>query len=188
MRTDKGGEYYGRYIEDGQPPGLFAKFLQEHGIVARYTMPGSLDRNSVVERRNRTLMDMVRSMRSNSKLPKSLWTKALKTAVSILNRFQQRLSPRHHLNYGKVGPFEYVHLKLIFIHNAHQVQTGDGQPIIEVPQIAYDNPIDQVVQDSPKIVEQPVEQYDPQENVNTTLRRSTRARKTAIPSDCVVYL
>ena len=34
MRTDKGGEYYGRYIEDGQPPGLFAKFLQEHGIVA----------------------------------------------------------------------------------------------------------------------------------------------------------
>ncbi|CAA2987948.1 Retrovirus-related Pol poly from transposon TNT 1-94, partial [Olea europaea subsp. europaea] len=63
-----------------------AKFLQEHGIVAQYTMPGSPDQNGVAERRNRTLMDMVRSMRSNSKLPESLWTEALKTATYILNR------------------------------------------------------------------------------------------------------
>lgn len=34
VRSDRGREYYGRYIEDGQAPGLFAKFLQEHGIVA----------------------------------------------------------------------------------------------------------------------------------------------------------
>ena len=64
---------------------------------------------------------------------------------------------------------------------------GDWQPIIEVSQIANDNPVDQLVQDSPKIVEQPVEQRDPQENVDTTLRRSTRARKIAIPSNYVVY-
>ena len=49
-------------------------------------MPGSLNQNGVVERRNRTLMDMVRSMRNNTKLPQSLWTKTLKTAVYILNR------------------------------------------------------------------------------------------------------
>ena len=40
----------------------------------------------------------------------------------------------------------------------------------------------------PKIVEQPVEEHDLHENVDTTLRRSTRARKTTIPSDYVVYL
>ena len=34
VKTDKGGEYYRRYIEDGQAPGPFAKFLQEHGIVS----------------------------------------------------------------------------------------------------------------------------------------------------------
>ena len=39
---------------------------------------------------------------------------------------------------------------------------GDWQPIIEVSQIANDNPVDQVVQGSPEIVEQPVEQRDPQ--------------------------
>ncbi|XP_057481134.1 uncharacterized protein LOC130768153 [Actinidia eriantha] len=52
VRSDRGGEYYGRYTESGQAPGSFAKFLQEHGIVAQYTMPGSPDQNSVAERRN----------------------------------------------------------------------------------------------------------------------------------------
>ncbi|RVW95646.1 Retrovirus-related Pol polyprotein from transposon TNT 1-94 [Vitis vinifera] len=34
VRSDRGEEYYGRYLEDGQAPGPFAKFLQDHGIVA----------------------------------------------------------------------------------------------------------------------------------------------------------
>ena len=86
MRSDRGGEYYGKYTENGQAPGAFAKFLQENGIVAQYTMSGSPDQNGVAERRNRTLMDMVRSMRSNTKLRQFLWTETLKTAVYILNR------------------------------------------------------------------------------------------------------
>ncbi|RVW41039.1 Retrovirus-related Pol polyprotein from transposon TNT 1-94 [Vitis vinifera] len=97
VRSDGGGEYYGRYLEDGQSPGPFAKFLQEHGIVAQYTMPGSPDQNDVAERRNRTLLDMVRSMFSSSKLPKFLWTEAFKTAVYILNRVptkEKKLNPR----------------------------------------------------------------------------------------------
>ncbi len=43
MRIDRGGEYYGRYTEDGQTQGLFAKFLQENGIIAQYTMTTSPD-------------------------------------------------------------------------------------------------------------------------------------------------
>ncbi|XP_044510120.1 probable LRR receptor-like serine/threonine-protein kinase At3g47570 [Mangifera indica] len=62
------------------------QFLEENGIVAQYTMSGSPNQNGVAERRNRTLLDMVRSMLSSSKLPKSLWVEALKTAVYILNR------------------------------------------------------------------------------------------------------
>ncbi|RVX19855.1 Retrovirus-related Pol polyprotein from transposon TNT 1-94 [Vitis vinifera] len=146
---NKGGEYYGRYTENGQAPGPFAKFLQEHGIVAQYTMPGSSYQNGVTERRKRTLMDMVRSMHSNSKLPESLWIEDLKTTVYILNRVPTKVVPK--------TPFELWK-------------------------------VDQLVQDSPKIVEQPVEQRDPQEHVDATLRRSTRVRKTTIPSDYVVYL
>ncbi|RVW72857.1 Retrovirus-related Pol polyprotein from transposon TNT 1-94 [Vitis vinifera] len=94
VRLDRGGEYYGRYLEDGQSPGPFAKFLQEHGIVAQYTMPGSPDQNGVAERRNRTLLDMVRSMLSSSKLPKFLWTESLKTSVYILNRVPTKAVPK----------------------------------------------------------------------------------------------
>jgi len=49
-------------------------------------MSGSPDQNGVVERRNRTLLDMVWSILSSSKLLKSLWAKALKTTMYILNR------------------------------------------------------------------------------------------------------
>ena len=62
MRSYKGGEYYGKYIENGQAPSSFVKFLQENGIVAQYTMPSSPNQKGVAERRNRTLMDMVRSI------------------------------------------------------------------------------------------------------------------------------
>ena len=48
-------------------------------------MPSSPDQNGVAERRNRTLVDMVRSMLSNSNLPKFLWTYALKRTMYILN-------------------------------------------------------------------------------------------------------
>ncbi|KAL6315384.1 hypothetical protein AAG906_000494 [Vitis piasezkii] len=89
VRSDRGGEYYGRYDGSGeQCPGPFAKYLEECGIVPQYTMPRSPSMNGVAERRNRTLKDMVRSMISHSTLPEKLWGEALKTAAYILNRCQ----------------------------------------------------------------------------------------------------
>ena len=84
--TNRGVEYYGRYTEDEQAPSPFAKFLQEHGIVAQYTMHGSPNHNGVEERRNKNLLDMVRSMLSSCKIPKFLLSEALKMAAYILNR------------------------------------------------------------------------------------------------------
>ncbi|KAL0404374.1 UNVERIFIED_CONTAM: Retrovirus-related Pol polyprotein from transposon TNT 1-94 [Sesamum radiatum] len=83
-KKDRGGEYFGGYTEGGQAPGPFAKFLEEQGIVAQYTIPGSPDHNSVVERRNRTLLDMVGSMMASSRLPKFSWIEALRTTVYVL--------------------------------------------------------------------------------------------------------
>ena len=50
VKSDRGGKYYGRYTERGQLSGPFARFLQEHGIVAQYTMPCSPSQNGVAER------------------------------------------------------------------------------------------------------------------------------------------
>ena len=65
IRYDRGGEYYERYDETRQHPGPFAKLIQKRDICAQYTMPGTPQQNGVSERRNRTLMDMVRSMLIN---------------------------------------------------------------------------------------------------------------------------
>lgn len=98
VRSDRGGEFYGRFTESGQCPGLFAKLLESKGICAQYTMPGTPQQNGVAERRNHTLMEMVRSMLSNCKLPMSLWIYALKTATYILNRVPSKAVP--------ITPFE----------------------------------------------------------------------------------
>ena len=46
---------------------------------------------------------MVKSMMSNSTLPKFLWGKALKTVVHILNRVPSKVVPNTPYEYGWVG-------------------------------------------------------------------------------------
>jgi len=94
VRLDRGGEYYGRHTTCGQIPSPFAKFHQENGIVAQYFTPGKPQQNGVAERRNRTLMNMVRSMLSNFTLPVSLWMEVLKTATQISNHVPSKLVPK----------------------------------------------------------------------------------------------
>ena len=57
-------------------------------------MLGSPDQNGVAERRNRTLMDMVWSIRSNTKLTQYLWFEALKTTMCILNQVPTKVVPK----------------------------------------------------------------------------------------------
>ena len=50
------------------------------------TPPGTPQWNGVSERRNQNLLDMVRSMMSQSDLPISFWGYAIETAIFLLNR------------------------------------------------------------------------------------------------------
>nr|GEY24071.1 hypothetical protein [Tanacetum cinerariifolium] len=59
--------------------------LVDHGIIAHRTPPYTPQHNGVSKRRNKTLLDMVRSMISQITLPKSFWDYALDSAVRILN-------------------------------------------------------------------------------------------------------
>jgi hypothetical protein len=78
--------------------------------------------------------------------------------------------------------------RLVIVYSTPQVQTGVEQPIIKVPQAADDIPVDQVVQELPRTFEQRVEPHTFQEYDGTTLRRSIRPKRLAIPDDYVVYL
>ncbi|XP_068655801.1 uncharacterized protein [Aristolochia californica] len=160
MRSDRGGEYYGRYPKNGQVPRPFAKFLQDHGIVAQYTMPSSLDQNGVAERRNRTLLGM--------------WEHPTRNIVS----------EKDHLEFQPSTSSD----RLVIVYNTPQVQTSVEQPIIEVPEDADDIPVDQVVQELPNTFEQLVEPHTSQEYDGTTLRRSTKLKRSVIFYDYVMYL
>ena len=63
----------------------FQDYMIEHGIQSQLSVPGTPQQNGVLERRNRTLLDMVRSMMSYAQLPSSFWGYAVETAVHILN-------------------------------------------------------------------------------------------------------
>nr|GEW06272.1 hypothetical protein [Tanacetum cinerariifolium] len=76
LRSDRGGKYMSQ---------KFLDHLKEHGIIAHRTTPYTSQHNVVLERRNQTLLDMVRSMMSQTTLPKSFWDYALETVARILN-------------------------------------------------------------------------------------------------------
>jgi hypothetical protein len=75
-------------------------------------MSGDPQQNGVTERRNCTLMDMVRSMLSYSTLPISLWMEALKTTVHILNRVSSKSVPKtpYEMWTGRNPTLNYLHV------------------------------------------------------------------------------
>ena len=81
LRSNRGGEYLSQNFDD---------HLKDCGIVSQLTPPRTPQWNGVSERRNRTLLDMVRSMMSQTDIPISLWGYALETVVFLLNRIPSK--------------------------------------------------------------------------------------------------
>ena len=74
--------------------GDFKDYLTENGIISQFIAPGIPQQNGVVERQNRTLIDMVRSMISYSTLPISFWGYALNTTMYLLNLVPSKSVPK----------------------------------------------------------------------------------------------
>ena len=86
VKSNTGGENYGRFTKSSQHPNAFTLFLREHGIITNYTILETLEQNGVTEQHNRTLIDIMISIISNSTLLEFLSGKVLKTVIHILNR------------------------------------------------------------------------------------------------------
>ena len=77
IRTDHGKE-----LENES----FAKFCDDLGIGHNFSAPRTPQQNGVVERKNRTLEEMARTMLCENSLPKYFWAEAVNTACFIINR------------------------------------------------------------------------------------------------------
>nr|KYP47622.1 Retrovirus-related Pol polyprotein from transposon TNT 1-94 [Cajanus cajan] len=103
IRTDNGGEYRGP----------FDVYCKQQGIRHEKTPPKTPQLNGLVERMNRTLLERMRCMLSDAKLPKHFWGEALYTAVHVIN-----LTPTVILDsevpdkiwFGKNASYDYLHV------------------------------------------------------------------------------
>jgi transposase InsO family protein len=77
LRTDRGGEFTSQDFND---------FCKENGIKRQLTAAYAPQQNGVAERKNRTIMNLVRSMLSEKKIPQTFWPEAVNWMIYILNR------------------------------------------------------------------------------------------------------
>ena len=77
LRTDNGGEYTSTEFES---------YLKSEGVRHELTVPKTPEQNGVAERMNRTLVETVRPILADAKLPHKFWAEALSTAAYLRNR------------------------------------------------------------------------------------------------------
>ncbi|KAA0053129.1 integrase [Cucumis melo var. makuwa] len=82
LRSDRGGEYI-----------AFGNFFKEQGIHHQMKARMTPQQNGVAERKNRTIMEMARSMLKAKNLPNEFWGDAVACTVYILNRAPTKSVP-----------------------------------------------------------------------------------------------
>ena len=88
IRSDRGGEYMDNQLQT---------FLATNGIVFQCTVPRCPQQNGISERKNRTLLEAIRTMLMARNLPKYLWAEALHHANNTFNHIpkeHESLSPK----------------------------------------------------------------------------------------------
>jgi hypothetical protein len=78
IRSDNGSEFKNLQVED---------YLEEEGIKHEFSAPYTPQQNGVVDRKNRTLIDMARTMLGEYKTPERFWSEAVNTPRHAIHRF-----------------------------------------------------------------------------------------------------
>jgi transposase InsO family protein len=76
IRSDNGPEFKNSQIEG---------FFEEEGIKHEFSSPYTPQQNGVVERKDRTLLDMGRTILDEYKTPDRFWAEAINTACYSIN-------------------------------------------------------------------------------------------------------
>jgi transposase InsO family protein len=76
LRSDNGGEYTSKE---------FVNFCKDAGIKRELTTPYNPQQNGVVERKNRNIMEAVKTMIHDQDLPMHLWAEAARTTMYVHN-------------------------------------------------------------------------------------------------------
>jgi len=112
LRSDTGGEFTSNE---------FKYFCKEVEIKREFSTPYNPQQNGVAERKNNTIMEVVKAMIHDQDLPMHLWEEATRTVVYVQNRISHRAlaNKTQEEMFTGVKP-EVSHLKifgsLVYIH------------------------------------------------------------------------
>jgi transposase InsO family protein len=116
LHTDGGGEYVSK---------VFKAYCRFHGIHQEFTQPHTPHQNGVAERKNRSLLNMSRSISASSHLPAYLWAEAVNTSNYLINitptRANLGLTPHELLTGAKP---DVTHLRIFGSSCQAHVSTG----------------------------------------------------------------
>ena len=84
LRTDRGGEFLSHE---------FVEFCEEQGLHRELTAPYTPEQNGVAERKNRSVVEMARSLLKAKELPNVFWAEGVATAVYLLNLSPTKVVP-----------------------------------------------------------------------------------------------
>jgi transposase InsO family protein len=111
IRSDNGSEFKNLQVEE---------YLEEEGIKHEFSAPYTPQQNGVVERKNRMLIDMARTMLGEFKTPERFWSEAVNIACHAINRvYLHRLLKKTSYelltgNKPKFHTFVYLGVNVIF--------------------------------------------------------------------------
>jgi transposase InsO family protein len=81
VRSDREGEFMSSD---------FKEFCDKHGIKREYTIPRTPQQNGVVERQNKTMQQMAKSMMNEKNIGQTYWVEEIHTTVHVLNKSHLR--------------------------------------------------------------------------------------------------
>jgi len=76
IRSDNGGEYFKTKL---------IEFMNSKAILHQTTCPYSPQQNGVVERKNRHILEVTRSLLIDGNVPSHLWGEVVRFAVYLIN-------------------------------------------------------------------------------------------------------
>ncbi|GJY02119.1 retrotransposon protein, putative, ty1-copia subclass [Tanacetum coccineum] len=157
LQSDRGGEYISQEFKDY--------------LVQQLTPPYTPQHNGVSERRNRTLLNMVRSMMNLTTLPLSFWDYALVSTTRILNMVPTKKVNKtpYELWYGKVPNLSY--LKDTKENNGTQEVSGRAEGLEEIQD--EDTSPSEITSEIPM----EVEGFEPPQGEVILIRRSERTHQ-----------
>jgi hypothetical protein len=116
LRNERHGDAIGAICSDNGSEfrnSRFETFCHDLGLEHQFSSPYTPPQNGVVERKDRTLCEMARTMLDEHRTPRRFWAKAVNTACYVSNRIYLRVHKKktcYELMHGRTPKVSHFHV------------------------------------------------------------------------------